>query len=137
MIDGNRTMEVQVHIHMMRFKADIYISHFLFISLYFFLSHFFISYPVLRFSFLLTFSSLSLSLCLSFVLTFFYSSSIFVLACCTYFTVRFIHVQLSSFINEIKAGASPPDFHSSREREREDGDPEMVMMCNFHLNMVG
>lgn len=33
--------------------------------------------------------------------------------------VRFIHVQFSSFINEFKAGASPRDFHSFRERERE------------------
>ena len=107
-------MEVQVHIHMVRFKADIYIFRFFFISLYFFLLHFFISYPVMRFSFLLTFSSL----CLSFNLTFFTPHPSLCLPVALILPLRFIHVQLFSFINEIKAGASPPNFHSSPEREK-------------------
>jgi hypothetical protein len=95
-------------------------------------------------SFFHTFPSLTLSSGFPFFLLFPLSAfpffNIFLLillcACLLHLFCRFGLCVPFSFINEIKAGASPPDFQREREQESRER-PQMVMLCNFQLNMVG
>jgi len=124
-------MEVQVHIHMMRFKAGIYIFHFFFISLLsftllhllpclevFLSSYFLLSLPFLYFNILL----LLILLC----------------ACLLHLFCQFGLYMYSSLLSLMKLRQGPPLLTSTLpERGREEEDPEMAMLCNFQLNIVG
>ena len=124
-------MEVQVHIHMMRFKAGIYIFHFFFISLLsftllhllpclevFLSSYFLLSLPFLYFNILL----LLILLC----------------ACLLHLFCQFGLYMYSSLLSLMKLRQGPPLLTSTLpERGREEEDPEMAMLCNFELNMAG
>ena len=124
-------MEVQVHIHMMRFKAGIYIFHFFFISL--------LSFTLLH---LLPCLEVFLSSYFLLSLTFLYFNILLLLillcACLLHLFCHFGLYMYSSLLSLMKLRQGPPLLTSTLpERGREEEDPEMAMLCNFQLNMAG
>lgn len=131
MIDGNRKMKVQAYIHIARFYADIYIStSFLFrFSSFFTFLHPLRPYPVLRFSFLLIFSSLS----------FLYFNILLLLircACLLHLFYQFGLYMCSSLHSLMNLRQGPPlststpsEREKERERERENRKTQKWPCC--------